>query len=296
MQLIDGKRIAEEIREELRKGVEEAVAKGLRPPHLAAILVGEDGGSLTYVGHKMRACEQAGFRSSLFHLDASATQEALMQRVQACNEDPELDGFIVQLPLPAQLDAEAITHSMRPDKDVDGFHPVNMGLMTLGMPALLPATPSGIVELLRRYEIPTAGKRCVVLGRSNIVGRPVSVLLSSKGYPGDATVTVCHSRTPAADMIALCREADIIVAALGKPEFLTGDMVKEGVVVIDVGTTRVPDSSKKAGFVLKGDVHFDSVAARASYITPVPGGVGPMTVAMLLKNTFITWKQRTQPS
>ena len=247
--------------------------------------MGNDGGSLSYVGHKVKACEQVGFNSTLLHFeDTSITEEFLLNEVKKLNENPDIDGFIVQLPLPKHIDADKILLSINPEKDVDGFHPVNVGKLTLGLPTYVSATPLGITKILERYNIETSGKHCVVIGRSNIVGRPMSILMSGQTKTGNATVTVCHSRTQ--NLKDICLQADIIIAALGKPEFLTGDMVKQGAVVIDVGTTRVPDASKKSGFVLKGDVKFDEVAPKCSAITPVPGGVGPMTVVSLILNTL----------
>lgn len=291
-QLLNGKELSQTLKDEIKAEVAELTSYGGRRPHLAAILVGEDGASKTYVDHKMKACEYVGFRSSLFRRDASISQAELLALVRKCNNDPELDGFIVQLPLPKHIDADTVIHAISPAKDVDGFTPINIGSMVLGLPAYLPATPAGIMEILDRYHIETSGKNCVVLGRSNIVGRPISVMLSTKGSPGDATVTVCHSRTPREDLLNYTRQADIIVVALGIPEFLTGDMVKEGVVIIDVGTTRVDTPTRKRGWRLVGDVHFESVAAKASHITPVPGGVGPMTVTMLIKNTLEAYKRK----
>ncbi|MEM6262655.1 MAG: tetrahydrofolate dehydrogenase/cyclohydrolase catalytic domain-containing protein [Bacteroidota bacterium] len=289
MQKLNGKELSQIIKEELKEQVGKLVAKGKRPPHLVAVLVGDDGASQTYVGHKIRSCEYIGYRSTLVHWPADITEEKLLAKVDELNEDPEVDGFIVQLPLPDHVDAEKVLNRIDPKKDVDGFHPENIGRMTLGLPAFLPATPAGIMELLDRYEIKTSGKNCVVIGRSNIVGRPISVLMSRKGYPGNATVTVCHSRTPIEEVKAYCLKADIIIVALGKPGYLTGDMVSAGTVVIDVGTTRVPATDTKSGYRLKGDALFEEVAPKCSYITPVPGGVGPMTVAMLLKNTMLAY-------
>ncbi|MDR0712889.1 MAG: bifunctional methylenetetrahydrofolate dehydrogenase/methenyltetrahydrofolate cyclohydrolase FolD [Bacteroidales bacterium] len=292
MQLIDGKKISDEIKAEIREAVEEMCAKNLRPPHLAAVLVGHDGGSETYVAHKVKACEQVGFRSSLIRYEDHVTEKELLQRIAQLNADAEVDGFIVQLPLPRHIDEQKIIEAIEPAKDVDGFHPENAGRMMIGLPCHVSATPAGIMELLRRYRIETKGKHCVVLGRSNIVGKPVSVLMAQKAQPGDATVTVCHSRTK--NIAEITRQADIIIAAMGQPEFLTADMVKEGAVVIDVGTTRVPSIETKSGWKLKGDVKFDEVAPKCSYITPVPGGVGPMTVVSLLRNTLQAAKNRKQ--
>lgn len=282
--ILDGKKLADELKTEIAEAVSEIVKSGKRPPHLAAILVGNDGGSETYVGHKVKACEQVGFNSTLLRFDASITETQLLSEVAKLNSNEEIDGFIVQLPLPKNIDADKILLAINPEKDVDGFHPVNVGKMTLGLPCFVSATPLGITKILERYEVETSGKNCVVIGRSNIVGRPVSILLSGASKTGNATVTVCHSRTQ--NLKEICLSADIIIAALGKPEFLTADMVKQGAVVIDVGTTRVPDSTAKAGWRLKGDVKFDEVAQKASAITPVPGGVGPMTVISLLLNTL----------
>ena len=290
MTLIDGKQTAQQIRQELAAEVEQIKQNGGKVPHLAAILVGEDPASDTYVRMKVKDCEQIGYKSTLIRYDADITEEELLTKVEEINQDDDIDGLIVQLPLPDHITSEKITFAIRPEKDVDGFHPINIGRMAKGLPAYVCATPHGVMELLKRYEIPTSGKHCVVIGRSDIVGTPVSVLMSRKAYPGNATVTVCHSRTPNIPEIA--RQADIIIAALGKPEFLTADMVKEGAVVIDVGTTRVKDSSKKSGFGLRGDVKFDEVAEKCSYITPVPGGVGPMTRASLLYNTMLAAKNK----
>lgn len=283
-QLIDGKATAAAIRQEIAAEVEKLIAAGQRRPHLAAILVGNDGGSETYVANKIKACEDAGFTSTLLRFDDSITEEALLAEVNGLNQNQAIDGFIVQLPLPKHINAEKVNEAIDPRKDVDGFHAVNIGRMVLNLPCYLPATPHGIVELLKRYNIDTQGKHCVVLGRSHIVGSPVSILLARNTQPGNCTVTLCHSRT--ANLKEHLLQADIVVAALGKPEFVKADMVKPGAVVIDVGTTRVPDASRKSGFRLAGDVDFEQVAPKCSYITPVPGGVGPMTIAMLLKNTL----------
>ena len=282
--LIDGKQIAEDIKVEIAAEVARLTAAGHRAPHLAAVLVGHDGGSETYVRNKVLACERVGFVSTLLRFEDDITEAELLAQVRQLNDDPEIDGFIVQLPLPRHIDAEKVIEAIRPDKDVDGFHPTNLGRMVAGLPALLPATPSGIVELLARAGIATSGQHCVVIGRSNIVGTPVSILLAKNLETANCTVTLCHSRTR--DLAALARQADIIVAAIGRPEFVTADMVKPGAVVIDVGTTRVIDANKKSGYTLKGDVNFAEVAPLASRITPVPGGVGPMTIAMLLLNTL----------
>lgn len=260
------------------------VAEGKKRPHLAAILVGHDGGSETYVAHKVRACEQCGFTSTLIRMEDDATEAQLLEAVERLNNDPDVDGFIVQLPLPKHISEQKVIEAIDYRKDVDGFHPINVGRMSIGLPCYLSATPAGIIELLARYEIPTKGKHCVVLGRSNIVGKPVASLMMQKHIPGDATVTVCHSAT--VNLKEICREADIIIAALGQPGFVTADMVKPGAVIVDVGTTRVPDATRKSGFRLRGDVDFDNVAPLCSYITPVPGGVGPMTICSLMKNTL----------
>lgn len=289
MQLIDGKATANDIKKEIAKEVEQINASGGKTPHLAAILVGHDGGSETYVANKVKSCEQVGFDSTLIRFEDDVTEGELLQSVEKLNNDPSIDGFIVQLPLPKHISEDKVTEAIDYRKDVDGFHPVNVGRMSLGLPCFLSATPSGIVELLRRYEIETKGKHCVILGRSNIVGKPAAMLLMQKGYPGDCTVTVCHSRTE--NIKEICLQADIIIAALGVPEFLKGDMVKEGAVVIDVGTTRVPSDKTKSGFKLTGDVAFDEVSPKCSYITPVPGGVGPMTIVSLLKNTLLAAKK-----
>ncbi len=289
MRLIDGKAISAQIKNEIAQEVSSIKAEGGKTPHLAAVLVGNDGGSETYVANKVRTCEEVGFKSTLIRYDNNVTEEELLACVDRLNKDEDVDGFIVQLPLPKHISEDKIIEAIDYRKDVDGFHPVNVGRMSLGMPCFLSATPAGIVELLRRYEIETNGKNCVVLGRSNIVGKPVANLLMQKGYPGDCTVTVCHSRTP--NIKEICLKADIIIAALGVPEFLKGDMVKEGAVVIDVGTTRVPNAERKSGFKLTGDVAFDEVAPKCSYITPVPGGVGPMTIVSLMKNTLLAGKK-----
>ena len=287
MQIIDGKATAKQIRQEIAAEVESMVAKGLRRPHLAAVLVGHDGGSETYVANKIKACEECGFVSSLRRFEADITEEQLLSVVKELNDDPEVDGFIVQLPLPAHISEEKVTEAIDPRKDVDGFHPQNVGRMTIGSPAFISATPQGIVELIKRYGIETKGKKAVVIGRSNIVGRPMSILLSQKGI--DCTVTLCHSRT--ANMAQICREADIIVAAIGKPGFVTDDMVKEGATVIDVGTTRVADPTAQRGWRLKGDVDYDNVAPKCAFISPVPGGVGPMTICSLMQNTLLAAKR-----
>ncbi len=284
MELIDGKKISAEIKEEIANEVAQIKADGGKTPHLAAVLVGHDGGSETYVAHKVKACEQVGFKSTLLRFEDDITEEQLLKTVEQLNNDSDIDGFIVQLPLPKHISENKIIEAIHPEKDVDGFHPVNVGRMSIGLPSFVSATPAGILELIKRYGISTSGKNCVVIGRSNIVGRPVSILLSQKAETGDATVTVCHSRTK--NLKEVCAQADIIVAALGMPGFLKGDMVKDGVVVIDVGTTRVKSDKTKSGWKLRGDVEFDEVAQKCSYITPVPGGVGPMTIVSLLLNTL----------
>lgn len=289
MTLIDGKAVSEQIKQEIAAEVAEIVARGGKRPHLAAILVGHDGGSETYVAAKVKACEVCGFKSSLIRYEADVTEDELLAKVKELNEEPDVDGFIVQLPLPKHISEQKVIESIDYRKDVDGFHPINVGRLSIGLPCYISATPNGIMELLRRYEIDTRGKKCVVLGRSNIVGKPMAMLMMQKGNPGDATVTVCHSRTQG--ITEICREADIIIAAMGQPNFVKAEMVKEGAVVIDVGTTRVPDATRKSGFKLTGDVKFDEVAPRCSFITPVPGGVGPMTIVSLMKNTLLAGKK-----
>tara|TARA_Y100000385_G_scaffold96021_1_gene99406 strand:+ start:3179 stop:4060 length:882 start_codon:yes stop_codon:yes gene_type:complete len=291
MILLDGKQTSAQIKEEIAKIVSEMKKNSIKVPHLAAVLVGKNGASMTYVGAKVKACELVGFESTLIDLPEETSEQELLNQIKALNNNPEIDGFIVQLPLPKHIDEQKILMAVHPDKDVDGFHPMNVGRLTLDLPTFISATPYGIMELLERYEIPTSGKHVVVIGRSHIVGRPMSILMSQKRPAGNATVTVAHSRT--ANLATLTKEADIIVAALGIPEFLTADMVKQDAVIIDVGITRVLDDSKKRGYRIVGDVHFDSVAEKASYITPVPGGVGPMTIAMLLKNTLLA-RQRAE--
>lgn len=283
-QLLDGKRCGDALRARIAQEATDVKAARGRAPHLAAVLVGEDGASKTYVESKVKACESVGFRSTLIRMPESTTEDELLARVEQLNKDKELDGFIVQLPLPSHIDPEKVTLAIAPDKDVDGFHPENIGRMVLGLDCFLPATPSGIVELLRFYHIETAGKHAVVIGRSHIVGTPMSILLSRNAYPGNCTVTLAHSRTK--DLASITRQADILVAAVGKPEMITADMVKEGAVVVDVGIHRIPDASKKSGFRLVGDVKFDEVAPKSSWIAPVPGGVGPMTITSLLMNTL----------
>ena len=282
MTLIDGKAVADQIKQEIAEEVAAIRAAGGKIPHLAAILVGHDGGSETYVAHKVKACEQCGFKSTLIRHENDITEDELLA-------DPDIDGFIVQLPLPKHISEQRIIEAIDYRKDVDGFHPINVGRMSIGLPCFVSATPAGIMELLRRYDIDTKGKHCVVLGRSNIVGKPVATLMMQKSEPGNATVTVCHSASK--NLKEMCRQADIIIAALGQPDFVTADMVKEGAVIIDVGTTRVPDASKKSGFRLNGDVAFAEVSPKCSYITPVPGGVGPMTIVSLMRNTLLAGKK-----
>lgn len=286
--LIDGKAISEQIKKEIAAEVEVMIAAGEKRPHLAVIIVGHDGGSESYVAGKVKDCGDCGFTSTLIRFEADVTEATLLAEIDKLNNDVDVDGFIVQLPLPKHISEDKVTQAIDYRKDVDGFHPVNVGRMSIGLPCFVSATPSGIMELIKRYKIETAGKNCVVIGRSNIVGKPVATLMMQKGYPGDATVTVCHSRTK--NLKEICLQADIIIAALGQPEFLTADMVKDGVVIIDVGTTRVPSTETKSGFKLKGDVAFDQVAQKASYITPVPGGVGLMTRIALMKNTLLAAK------
>ena len=292
MNILDGKKLSGEIKEEIREAVNLRKEQGLKTPHLAAVLVGNDGASLTYVGSKVRSCEQVGFQSTLIRLEDTISEEVLLDKIKELNQDESLDGYIVQLPLPKHINEEKILLAVDPDKDVDGFHPTNFGRMALDMESFIPATPFGIIEMLKRYEIPTSGKHCVVIGRSHIVGRPISILMSQKGIAGDATVTLTHSRTK--NLAALTLEADIIISALGVPDFLKANMVKEGVVIIDVGITRVADESHPKGYVIKGDVDFEEVSKKASFITPVPGGVGPMTIAMLLKNTLISCERKSR--
>ncbi len=287
MQLIDGKATSKAIKEEIKAEVDLMLKAGKRPPHLAAILVGHDGGSETYVAYKIKDCEEVGFKSSLIRFEEDVEEELLLAKIRELNENPGLDGFIVQLPLPGHIREQKVIESINPKKDVDGFHPVNVGRTVIGLPSFISATPFGIIELLKRYQIETSGKHCVVVGRSNIVGRPMSILMSQKSI--NATVTVAHSRTR--NLEELCASADILIAALGSPGFINKNMVKEGAVVIDVGTTRVPSSETKSGFRLKGDVIFDEVAPLCSYITPVPGGVGPMTRVALLSNTLLAAKE-----
>ena len=284
MKLLDGKATAIAIKQELAQAVKDRKAAGKKIPHLAAILVGTDGGSMTYVAAKVKACEECGFESTLIRYDDSVSEETLLRRVQQLNEDTSIDGFIVQLPLPAHIDEMKVTLAIDPKKDVDGFHPVNLGNMVLNLPGFLPATPAGILELLKRNKIETEGKNCVILGRSNIVGTPLSIMLGRNANPGNCTVTLAHSRTK--NIREICLSADILIAAIGQPDFVSADMVKEGAVVIDVGTTRVEDASRARGWRLKGDVNFEEVSKKCSFITPVPGGVGPMTIASLMINTL----------
>lgn len=286
--LLDGKLISEQIKTEIAEEVKRMMEAGMKRPHLAIVIVGHDGGSESYVAGKIKDCETCGFQSTLIRFEEDVTEERLLKEVDRLNRDSDVDGFIVQLPLPKHISEQKIIEAIDYRKDVDGFHPINVGRLSIGLPCYISATPAGIMELLKRYQIETCGKNCVVIGRSNIVGKPTAMLLMQKGYPGDATVTVCHSRTK--NLKEICREADIIVAALGQPEFLKADMVKDGVVIIDVGTTRVPSTETKSGFKLKGDVDFNDVATKASYITPVPGGVGLMTRVSLMKNTLLAAK------
>ncbi|MFV0471203.1 MAG: bifunctional methylenetetrahydrofolate dehydrogenase/methenyltetrahydrofolate cyclohydrolase FolD [Paludibacteraceae bacterium] len=289
MNIIDGKLIAQQIKGEIAKEVKELVSSGKRAPHLAVIIVGNDGGSETYVSHKVKSCEEVGFKSTKVAFEESISEQNLLDEIDKMNKNSELDGFIVQLPLPKHISEQKVIEAIDYKKDVDGFHPVNVGRMSIGLPCYVSATPSGIMELLKRYQITTQGKHCVVIGRSNIVGKPIASLMMQKNNPGNATVTVCHSQTK--NLKEFTQQADIIIAALGIPRFLTGDMIKEGAVVIDVGTTRIPDSTTKSGFRLSGDVDFENVALKCSHITPVPGGVGPMTIVSLLKNTLLARKK-----
>ena len=284
MQRLDGRATAEEIRSELKQAVKDRKEQGAKTPHLAAVLVGNDGGSLSYVTAKVKSCNEIGFESTLIRFEDTVSEKELLQKVNELNDNPDIDGFIVQLPLPKHINETKITDSISPNKDVDGFHPMNLGNMLLNLPGFLSATPAGIMELLKRNNIETSGKHCLVIGRSNIVGTPLSIMLSRNSNPGNCTVTLAHSRTQ--NLKELCLQADILVAAIGRPEFVTGDMVKEGAVVIDVGTTRVEDSSRERGWRLVGDVNFAEVAPKSSFITPVPGGVGPMTIASLMMNTL----------
>lgn len=294
MELIDGKKVAAEIKLEIAAEAEKMVAAGKRRPHLAAILVGHDGGSETYVANKVKSCAECGFTSSLIRFEDDVTEERLLEEIHRLNNDPEVDGFIVQLPLPRHISEQKLIEAIDYRKDVDGFHPINVGRMSIGLPCFRSATPAGIMMLLERYNIPTSGANCVVLGRSNIVGKPVATLMMQKGYPGNATVTVCHRDTR--NLREVCANADILIAAMGRPESVTADMVKEGATVIDVGTTRVPDASRKSGFRLCGDVKFDEVAPKCSFITPVPGGVGPMTIVSLMRNTLLAAQHTIYPA
>ncbi len=289
MQLIDGKAVADQIKQEIAAEVAEIKKNGGKTPHLAVIIVGHDGGSETYVASKVKACEQCGFKSTRLSFESDITEDQLLEQIKMLNEDPDVDGFIVQLPLPKHISEQKVIEAIDYHKDVDGFHPINVGRTSIGLPAFVSATPAGIMELLKRYNIETSGKHCVVIGRSNIVGKPVASLMMQKAFPGDATVTVCHSHTKNLKEITL--QADIIIAALGSPKFLTADMVKDGAVIIDVGTTRVPSTQTKSGFKLTGDVDFENVAPKCSFITPVPGGVGPMTICSLMKNTLLAGKK-----
>ena len=290
MEILDGRATSASIKEEIGKEVADFVASGGRKPHLAAVLVGENGASITYVNAKVKACEKVGFDSTLVRLPDTTTEESLLVEIEELNNDPALDGFIVQLPLPDHIDESKVTMAIAPEKDVDGFHPKNIGLMALNLPTFLPATPYGIVQMLERYKVETSGKHCVVVGRSHIVGSPMSILMGRNAYPGNCTVTLTHSRTT--NLKEICQSADILVVALGKPEFVTAEYVKDGAVVVDVGITRVADDSKKSGFRLLGDVKFDEVAPKCSFITPVPGGVGPMTIVSLLRNTLLAARSR----
>jgi len=285
MEILDGKKVSNQIKEEITVEVAQMKERGEKVPHLAAVLVGNDGASLTYVGSKVRSCKKIGFESTLIHLPEETTEEELLKQVHQLNNNPDIDGYIVQLPLPKHIDEEKVLMAVDPDKDVDGFHPTNFGKMALDMETFISATPFGIMELLKRYNVETEGKHTVVIGRSHIVGRPISILMSQKGKPGNSTVTLAHSRTK--NLKELTLQADIVISALGVPKFLNADMVKDGVTIIDVGITRVPDETKEKGYYITGDVDFENVGKKASYITPVPGGVGPMTIAMLLKNTLL---------
>jgi methylenetetrahydrofolate dehydrogenase (NADP+)/methenyltetrahydrofolate cyclohydrolase len=290
MEILDGKKASQAIRDQLKIDVAQLAAEGRKIPHLAAILVGNNGASETYVNAKVKACEEVGFKSTLIRLEGDVTENRLLETIEDLNTDPDVDGILVQLPLPKHIAEEKVINAIDADKDVDGFHPISVGKMVQGLPTFVPATPHGIMLLLKHYHVDTKGKHAVVIGRSNIVGRPMSILLSGNSNPGNCTVTICHSHTH--NLKEFCLQADIIVAALGKPEFVTADMVKEGAVVVDVGITRVADPEKKSGFRLKGDVHYESVAPKCSWITPVPGGVGPMTIAALMKNTYHSCKMK----
>jgi len=290
MEILDGKKLATELKEEIKIEVEQLVSKGGKRPHLAAVLVGNDGASETYVASKVKSCEQVGFESSMLRFDENTTEEELLQAVDKLNNDPKIDGFIVQLPLPKHINEDKVIEAIDPKKDVDGFHPVNVGRMVIGLPAFISATPAGIMEMLKRYKIDTQGKHCVVVGRSNIVGKPMSILMAQKSEYANATVTMCHSRTK--NMAEITRTADILIVALGSAEFIKADMVKQGAVVIDVGITRVKSDKTKSGWKLKGDVDFEQVAEKCSYITPVPGGVGPLTIVSLLRNTLLAAEKK----
>ncbi|MDE6460944.1 MAG: bifunctional methylenetetrahydrofolate dehydrogenase/methenyltetrahydrofolate cyclohydrolase FolD [Paramuribaculum sp.] len=292
--IIDGKQVAADIKREISETVTQMLAQGAKRPHLAAILVGHDGGSETYVAHKVKACEECGFKSTLIRFEDDITEEKLLDTIEELNKNSDVDGFIVQLPLPKHISEQRVIEAIDYRKDVDGFHPVNVGRMSIGLPCFVSATPAGILMLLERYNIPTKGAECVVLGRSNIVGKPVANLMMQKHIPGDSTVTVCHSATR--NIKEICSKADIIIAALGSPGFVTADMVKEGAVIIDVGTTRVPDATRKSGFRLRGDVDYENVAPKCSWITPVPGGVGPMTIVSLMKNTLLAARHDIYPA
>ena len=292
MNILDGKKISDDIKDEITEAVAQMKANGEKTPHLAAVIVGEDGASLTYVGSKVRACARVGFESTLIQLPADITEADLLAKIEELNADAQIDGFIVQLPLPKHIDTQKVLLAVDPKKDVDGFHPENFGKLALDMETFIPATPYGIMELLRRYDINTSGKHTVVIGRSHIVGRPMSILMSRKGQPGDSTVTLTHSRTK--DLTSFTKNADIVISALGVPNFLTADMVKEGAVIIDVGITRVPDHTTTKGYVITGDVDYEAVRKKASFITPVPWGVGPMTIAMLLQNTLLARQRSVQ--
>ncbi|MEM9718252.1 MAG: bifunctional 5,10-methylenetetrahydrofolate dehydrogenase/5,10-methenyltetrahydrofolate cyclohydrolase [Bacteroidota bacterium] len=293
MQILDGKKLSQVIKDEIKEEVEQIVPISPRKPHLVAIIVGDNPASHTYVKHKIRSCKYVGFHSTLVHLPIEVSEYELLSIVEKNNQNPEVDGIIVQMPLPEHISQQKIIQSVTPRKDVDGFHPFNVGMLTQNyFPTMIPATPSGILEMIKRYDIPTKGKHCVMVGRSRIVGRPTSILMSRGGYPGEATVTICHKHTPAEDLKKFCLQGDIIIVATGIPGLIKADMIKEGAVVIDVGITRVPADDTKSGYRLKGDVDFPNVAPKTSYITPVPGGVGPMTVAMLLKNTLDAFKNR----
>lgn len=288
MQLLDGKKTAQEIKNEIAAEVAIIKKEGKKIPHLAAVLVGQNGASITYVNAKIKACEEAGIKSTLIHLSDTSSENELLEKIDQLNNDDDVDGFIVQLPLPKHIDEKKVIKAVKPEKDVDGFHPENVGRMALNLPGFIPATPYGILQLLERYNVETSGKHCVVVGRSHIVGSPISILMARNAYPGNCTVTLTHSRT--VNFKEICKQADILIVALGKPEHITADMVKEGIVVVDVGITRIPDLSKKNGYRLVGDVKFDEVAPKCAFITPVPGGVGPMTIASLLKNTVLASK------